>query len=266
VGGHNIFSGRVVEMEGLDGLSVEEAFELTDSTAERSAAACTIRLSEASVAAHVRKSIGVLRGLLGAGYHGRDALERRIAAMQKWLDDPVLLRADPDARYAAVVDVDLNEISEPLLACPNSPDDVRCLTEVAGEPVDEVFIGSCMTRLGHFRSAGEVLRSVSDPVPVRLWLAPPTSTAEKQLREEGMYAVYGSAGARTEVPGCSLCMGNQARVAPGSTVVSTSTRNYPNRMGRDARVFLASAEVASVTATLGRLPTVEEYLAALPGR
>jgi aconitate hydratase 2 / 2-methylisocitrate dehydratase len=259
----HVFSNRVIEMEGLEDFSVEDAFELTDATAERSAAACTFNFSVESVARHLNESIDVLRGLVAAGYEGRPALERRIAAMEVWLANPTLLRADPNAEYAAVLEIDLDLITEPLLACPNDPDDVRPLSEVAGVEVDEVFIGSCMTRGAHFRAAGDILAGTGDEVPVRLWIAPPTSLVRDDLRREGYYNIYGAAGARTEVPGCSLCMGNQARVAPGSTVVSTSTRNFPNRMGRDARVYLASAEVASLAARLGRLPTAEEYFSAV---
>jgi aconitate hydratase 2/2-methylisocitrate dehydratase len=259
----HVFSNRVIEMEGLEDFSVEEAFELTDATAERCAAACTFNFSVESVARHLNESIDVLRGLIAAGYEGAPALERRIAAMKDWLANPTLLRADPNAEYAAVLAIDLDLITEPLLACPNDPDDVRPLSEVAGVAVDEVFIGSCMTRGAHFRAAGDILAGSGDEVPVRLWMAPPTSLVRDDLRREGYYNIYGAAGARTEVPGCSLCMGNQARDAPGSTVVSTSTRNFPNRMGRDARVYLASAEVASLAARLGRLPTAEEYFSAV---
>ena len=265
----NVFSGRILEIEGLDDITVEEAFELADASAERSAAACTIALSEQTVADHLKGSTAVLRGLIGKGYEGRAALERRIEAMEQWIASPSLLKADAGAGYTAVIDIDVSAVEEPLLACPNDPDDVRPLSAVAGQPVDEVFLGSCMTNLGHFQAAGRILakagaRPKEDPsVPTKLWIAPPTSMVEDRLRGDGVYSVYGAAGARTEVPGCSLCMGNQARVGRGSTVVSTSTRNFPNRMGRDARVFLASAEVATVTSALGRIPTVEEYLAAV---
>jgi aconitate hydratase 2 / 2-methylisocitrate dehydratase len=260
-GGHpNPFSGRIIEIEGLEYLSVEEAFELTDSTAERSAAGCTISLSEESVTRAVRANAALLRSLIDSGYQDARTLERRAQAMDQWLADPTLLRADADARYAAVIEIDMTSISEPLLACPNDPDDVRPLSAVAGEAVDEVFIGSCMTNVAHFRAAGDLLAAAGGPVSTRLWIAPPTRLLELQLREEGYYSVYGQAGARTEIPGCSLCMGNQARVNEGATVVSTSTRNFPNRMGPDARVFLGSAQVAAIAAIKGALPTVAEYL------
>lgn len=265
----NVFSGRILEIEGLEDLTVIEAFELADASAERSAAACSVSLGEPTVADHLRSSVETLRGLIDRGYEGRPALERRIEAMERWIDAPVLLKADSAAQYAAVIEIDVSAIDEPLLACPNDPDDVRPLSAVAGTVVDEVFLGSCMTNLGHFQAAARILADdrlppADDPsVPTKLWIAPPTSTVEDRLRRDGVYSVFGAAGARTEVPGCSLCMGNQARVAAGATVVSTSTRNFPNRMGRDARVFLASAEVATVTSALGRIPTVEEYLAAV---
>jgi aconitate hydratase 2 / 2-methylisocitrate dehydratase len=257
----NVFNGRIVEIEGLEHLTVEQAFELSDSTAERSAGGCTIALSEKSVARYLRSNVVLLRWLIDQGYQDRRSLERRATAMERWLAEPTLLRADPDATYAATIDIDVAAITEPLLACPNDPDDVRPLSAVAGRRVDEVFIGSCMTNIGHFRAAGAMLATAGGEVPARLWIAPPTKMDESQLRDEGYYSVYAAAGARTEIPGCSLCMGNQARVAPGSTVVSTSTRNFPNRMGRDADVFLASAELAAVTAIHGRLPTHAEYLA-----
>jgi aconitate hydratase 2/2-methylisocitrate dehydratase len=259
----HVFSGRIIEIEGLEDFSVEEAFELTDATAERSAAACTFNFSPESVVRHLNESIEVLRGLIDAGYRGRAALERRIAAMEEWLAKPTLLRADTGADYAATLEIDLDSITEPLLACPNDPDDVRPLSEVGGVKVDEVFIGSCMTRGVHFRAAGNILAGSDGEVPVRLWMAPPTSLVREDLQRDGYYSIYGAVGAHTEVPGCSLCMGNQARVGPGSTVVSTSTRNFPNRMGADAHVYLASAEVASLAARLGRLPSTEEYLSAL---
>ncbi len=258
---HNVFSGRILEIEGLADLTVEEAFELSDASAERSAAACTIALGEDTVVAHLTASVETLRTLVENGYEGAPALERRIEAMLRWIASPAPLKADAEATYAAVIEVDVASIEEPLLACPNDPDDVRPLSEVAGRPVDEVFLGSCMTNLGHFQEAGRILARQDGGVPVKLWIAPPTSTVAARLRHDGVYSVYGAAGARTEIPGCSLCMGNQARVAPGATVVSTSTRNFPNRMGRDAQVFLASAEVATVTSVLGRIPTVPEYLA-----
>jgi aconitate hydratase 2/2-methylisocitrate dehydratase len=262
---HNVFNGRILEIEGLEQLSVEEAFELTDSTAERSAAACTIRLSEESVERHLRSNVVLLRQLVDAGYQDARSLERRAAAMEAWLANPALLRADPGASYADVLDIDVSSITEPLVACPNDPDDVRCLSEVEGRPVDEVFKGSCMTRVGHFRRAGALLAAHEVPVPSRLWIAPPTKLAQADLRKEGYYSKYAAAGARTEMPGCSLCMGNQAQVSPGSTIVSTSTRNFANRMGQGAQVFLASAELATVAAIYGRLPSLDEYFARVVG-
>ncbi len=259
-GGINVFSGRIIEIEGLETLTVEQAFELSDSTAERSAGGCTIALSEDSVSRYLESNVVMLRWLINAGYQDDRALERRAQAMERWLDHPTLLRADPGAQYAAVIDIDMSAISEPLVACPNDPDDIRPLSAVAGQSIDEVFIGSCMTNIGHFRAAGSILADAGGPVPSRLWIAPPTRMDQAQLREEGYYSIFAAAGARTEIPGCSLCMGNQARVAPGSTVVSTSTRNFPNRMGQGADVFLASAEVAAVAAIKGRMPTLEEYL------
>jgi aconitate hydratase 2 / 2-methylisocitrate dehydratase len=260
-GQRNVFSGRIIEIEGVEQLTVEQAFELSDSTAERSAAGCAIALCQGSVARYLRSNVVMLRWLIDGGYQDARALERRAQAMERWLADPTLLRSDPDADYAAVIDIDVSAIAEPLLACPNDPDDVRPLSQVAGRSIDEVFIGSCMTNIGHFRAAGKLLATTNAAVPTRLWIAPPTKMDQAQLREEGFYSIYAAAGARTEVPGCSLCMGNQARVAPGATVVSTSTRNFPNRMGQDADVFLASAELAAVAAIKGRLPSVEEYFA-----
>jgi aconitate hydratase 2 / 2-methylisocitrate dehydratase len=253
------FSGRIIEIEGLEHLSVDEAFELTDSTAERSAAGCTIALSEESVTLAIRANAALLRALIDSGYQDARTLERRAQAMENWLSHPALLRADGNARFAAVIEIDMTSVTEPLLACPNDPDDVRPLSAVAGRRIDEVFIGSCMTNLAHFRAAGDLLAAAGGPAPTRLWMAPPTKLVENQLREEGYYSTYGSAGARTEIPGCSLCMGNQARVAEGATVVSTSTRNFPNRMGPGAQVFLASAQVAAIAAIKGALPTVTEY-------
>jgi aconitate hydratase 2/2-methylisocitrate dehydratase len=258
-GRKNVFAGRIIEIEGLEDLTVEQAFELSDSTAERSAAGCTISLSEGSVAAYLRSNIVLLRSLIDAGYEDARSLERRAQAMERWLAEPSLLRADADANYAAVVDIETSAITEPLVACPNNPDDVRPLSEVAGRRIDEVFIGSCMTNIGHFRAAGKVLASLPGPVSTRLWIAPPTRMDEAQLRSEGYDGTFGAVGARTERPGCSLCMGNQARVQEGSTVFSTSTRNFPNRMGRGADVFLGSAELAAVVAASGSLPTADEY-------
>ena len=256
----NVFNGRVLEIEGLPNLTVEQAFELSDATAERSAGGCTIDLSEESVAEYLRSNIVMLRWMIANGYGDSRTIERRARAMEEWLENPVLLRADKDAEYAAVIEIDMNTITEPLLACPNDPDDVKPLSEVAGQQIDEVFIGSCMTNIGHFRAAGKLLQSSGQSIPTRLWIAPPTKMDEHQLKEEGYYSMYAAAGARTEMPGCSLCMGNQARVAANSTVVSTSTRNFPNRLGQGADVYLSSAELAAVASVMGKLPTVEEYM------
>lgn len=256
----NPFSGRILELEGLEELSVEEAFEFSDASAERSAAACAVQLGLEPVIEFLRSSVALLRWLIAEGYEDRDALERRLRAMESWLAAPELLRADPDAQYAQVIEIDLDRIEEPLLACPNDPDDVRPLSEVAGTVVDEVFLGSCMTHLGHFRAAARLLEHHGGAVPARLWIAPPTELDRRTLLEEGLYGHFAGAGARLESPGCSLCMGNQARVKPGSTVVSTSTRNFPGRLGDGARVFLASAELATLAAILGRLPNSAEYL------
>lgn len=259
-GKKNVFSGRVLEIEGLPKLKVEQAFEFADASAERSANGCTVKLDKEPIIEFLKSNITLLNWMIAQGYEDQRTLARRIAAMEDWLKNPTLLEADADAEYAEVIEIDMNEITEPLLACPNDPDDVRPLSAVAGDEVDEVFIGSCMTNIGHYRAAGKILED-SGRIPSRLWIAPPTKMDAHQLMEEGYYSTFGKAGARTEMPGCSLCMGNQARVMDGATVVSTSTRNFPNRMGRDANVYLASAEVAAVTSILGRLPTVEEYLA-----
>ncbi|MCE9666028.1 bifunctional aconitate hydratase 2/2-methylisocitrate dehydratase [Halomonas sp. M5N1S17] len=259
-GKKNAFSGRVLEIEGLDDLTVEQAFELSDASAERSAAGCTITLSEESVAEYLKSNITLLKWMISNGYGEERTIGRRIAAMEEWLANPSLMRADKDAEYAEVIEIDLDEIKEPILCAPNDPDDARLLSEVAGEKIDEVFIGSCMTNIGHFRAAGKLLeKQPAGSLKTRLWLAPPTKMDQHQLTEEGYYGIYGRAGARMEMPGCSLCMGNQARVAAKSTVVSTSTRNFPNRLGDGANVYLASAELAAVAAVEGRLPTVEEY-------
>ncbi|WP_192036865.1 bifunctional aconitate hydratase 2/2-methylisocitrate dehydratase [Halomonas sp. YLGW01] len=259
-GKKNAFSGRVLEIEGLEDLTVEQAFELSDASAERSAAGCTITLGEDSVAEYLKSNITLLKWMIDAGYGDRRTIERRILAMEEWLADPSLMRADKDAEYAEVIEIDLDAIKEPVLCAPNDPDDARLLSEVAGRQIDEVFIGSCMTNIGHFRAAGKLLeKQPAGSLKTKLWLAPPTKMDQHQLTEEGYYGIYGRAGARMEMPGCSLCMGNQARVAPKSTVVSTSTRNFPNRLGDGADVFLASAELAAVAAVEGRLPTVEEY-------
>lgn len=257
-GKKNIFSGRILEIEGLDNLTVEQAFELTDASAERSAAACTIALSKQSVVDYLRSNIALLKSMVKQGYESRAALERRIEKMEAWQHKPELISADADAQYAAVIEIDLSEIDEPILCAPNDPDDARKLSEVAGTNIDEVFIGSCMTNIGHFRAAGKLLEKI-DTLPTRLWIAPPTKMDEDELRREGIYNIFGRVGARMEMPGCSLCMGNQARMATGSTAVSTSTRNFPNRLGTDTMVYLASAELAAVAAMLGHLPTIEEY-------
>ncbi|MAX32351.1 MAG: bifunctional aconitate hydratase 2/2-methylisocitrate dehydratase [Halomonadaceae bacterium] len=259
-GKKNAFSGRVLEIEGLEDLTVEQAFELSDASAERSAAGCTITLGEDSVSEYLKSNITLLKWMIDAGYGDRRTIERRILAMEEWLANPSLMRADKDAEYAEVIEIDLEEVKEPVLCAPNDPDDARLLSEVAGQSIDEVFIGSCMTNIGHFRAAGKLLeKQPAGSLKTKLWLAPPTKMDQHQLTEEGYYGIYGRAGARMEMPGCSLCMGNQARVAPKSTVVSTSTRNFPNRLGDGADVFLASAELAAVAAVEGRLPTVEEY-------
>ena len=257
----NAFNGRVLEIEGLDFLTVEQAFELSDASAERSAAGCTITLSEASVAEYLTSNITLLKWMISEGYGDARTLSRRIEGMQAWLANPSLMRADADAEYAEVIEIDLADVKEPVLCCPNDPDDAKLLSDVAGDKIDEVFIGSCMTNIGHFRAAGKLLDKVpGGSLTTKLWIAPPTKMDAHQLMEEGYYNIYGKAGARTEMPGCSLCMGNQARVAPNSTVVSTSTRNFPNRLGQGANVYLASAELASVAAVMGKLPTVEEYM------
>jgi aconitate hydratase 2/2-methylisocitrate dehydratase len=261
-GKKNIFSGRVLEIEGLPDLKVEQAFELSDASAERSANGCTVRLNKEPIQEYLESNITLLKWMIADGYDDERTLQRRIDAMQAWLDDPQLLEPDADAEYAEVIEIDLNEIKEPIVACPNDPDDVKPLSAVAGTKIDEVFIGSCMTNIGHYRAAGKVLEQ-SGAVPTRLWIAPPTKMDEHQLTEEGYYAIFGRVGARTEVPGCSLCMGNQARVADNATVFSTSTRNFPNRLGKDANVYLGSAELAAVAASMGKLPTVEEYKAAV---
>ncbi|MCP2619708.1 bifunctional aconitate hydratase 2/2-methylisocitrate dehydratase [Candidatus Aminicenantes bacterium AC-334-K16] len=264
-GKKNVFNGRLIEMEGLPDLTVEQAFELTDATAERSAAGGTIALSEETVARFLRSNVALLKKMIEAGYQDADALQRRIEAMEAWLANPQLLRRDENAEFAAVLEINLDEITEPILACPNDPDDVRLLSEVAGDKIDEIFIGSCMTNIGHFRAAGKIFEGVGY-LPTRIWLTPPTKMDRSQLMKEGYYSIYASVGARTEIPGCSLCMGNQARVRPGATIISTSTRNFDNRMGDGARVYLGSAEVAAVAALLGRLPTPEEYFKVMEER
>mmetsp|Transcript_10997 Transcript_10997/g.17634 ORF Transcript_10997/g.17634 Transcript_10997/m.17634 type:complete len:918 (+) Transcript_10997:95-2848(+) len=259
-GKKNIFSGRILEIEGLPDLKCEQAFELSDASAERSAAGCTIKLNKEPIIEYLKSNVVMLKWMISEGYGDVRTLERRIARMEDWLANPVLMEADPKAEYAAVIDINLDELKEPVLALPNDPDASALLSDYAGTPVDEVFIGSCMTNIGHFRAAGKLLAKETKPIPTRLWIAPPTKMDEAQLIEEGYYSTFGVAGARTEMPGCSLCMGNQARVAPGCTTVSTSTRNFPNRLGQGANVFLASAELAAVAAIEGKLPTVEEYM------
>ena len=259
-GKKNIFSGRILEIEGLPNLKCEQAFELSDASAERSAGGCTIRLGKEPIIEYLQSNVTLLRWMIDEGYNDARTLERRAAQMEAWLADPVLMEADADAEYARIFEIDLNEIKEPLLACPNDPDDIKPLSEVAGTRIDEVFIGSCMTNIGHFRAAGKMLQKSAEVIPTRLWISPPTRMDRHQLTEEGYYSIFGKAGARTEMPGCSLCMGNQARVKAQSTVVSTSTRNFPNRLGDGANVFLASAEIAAVCSILGHIPTPEEYL------
>jgi aconitate hydratase 2 / 2-methylisocitrate dehydratase len=254
----NEFSGRVLEIEGLPNLKVEQAFELSDASAERSAAGCTIKLNKEPIIEYLNSNIVLLKNMIAQGYADKRTIERRIAKMQEWLAAPTLLEADKDAEYAHIIEIDLADIKEPILCCPNDPDDAKFLSEVAGTKIDEAFIGSCMTNIGHFRAASKLLEGKRD-IPVKLWVAPPTKMDAEQLTQEGHYANFGSAGARTEMPGCSLCMGNQAQVKEGATVVSTSTRNFPNRLGKNTNVYLASAELAAIASKLGRLPTVAEY-------
>ncbi len=255
----NVFNGRVMEMEGLPDLKVEQAFELTDATAERSCAGCTIQLGVETVSEYLRSNIALLKNMVARGYQDARTIMRRVAKMEQWLANPVLMEADADAEYVDTIEVNLSEIKEPIVAAPNDPDNVKLMSECAGDKIDEVFIGSCMTNIGHYRAAAKVLEGAGH-VKVRLWICPPTRMDEHQLKEEGVYGIFGAAGARTEMPGCSLCMGNQARVEDGATVFSTSTRNFNNRMGKDARVYLGSAELAAVCALLGRIPTVDEYM------
>ncbi|TVQ54470.1 MAG: bifunctional aconitate hydratase 2/2-methylisocitrate dehydratase [Spirulina sp. DLM2.Bin59] len=256
----NVFNGRIMEMEGLPDLKVEQAFELTDATAERSCAGSTIKLSEATVAEYLRSNVALLTNMVARGYQDATTLMRRVAKMEQWLANPELMAADPDAEYVDILEVNLNEIKEPIVAAPNDPDNVKLMSECAGDTIHEVFIGSCMTNIGHYRAAAKILEGAG-PVKGRLWICPPTRMDEKQLREEGIYGIFAAAGARTEMPGCSLCMGNQARVEDGVTVFSTSTRNFNNRMGKGAQVYLGSAELAAVCALLGKIPTVAEYMA-----
>jgi len=257
-GKKNIFSGRCLEIEGLPNLKIEQAFELSDASAERSASGCTIKLNKEPITEYLKSNIVMLRWMIGSGYGDAKTLERRAQAMEEWIANPELLEPDENAEYAEIIEINLNEITEPLLACPNDPDDIKPLSEVAETKIDEVFIGSCMTNIGHFRAAGHLLKKYNG-TKARLWVVPPTKMDEKQLMEEGIYNVFGTSGARTEVPGCSLCMGNQARVLANSTVVSTSTRNFPNRLGDGADVFLASAELAAIASIIGKLPSPKEY-------
>lgn len=256
----NAFSGRILEIEGLPDLKVEQAFELSDASAERSAAGCSIKLDKAPIIEYLNSNITMLRWMISNDYGDARTLERRALAMEEWIKNPQLMEADKNAEYAEIIEIDISQIKEPILACPNDPDDVKTLSEVAGTKIDEVFLGSCMTNIGHFRAAGKLLEEHGEKIPTRLWVAPPTKMDEKQLTDEGYYDIYDAAGARTEMPGCSLCMGNQARVEEKSTVVSTSTRNFPNRLGDGANVYLSSAEIAAVVSILGKIPTYEEYM------
>ncbi len=260
-GKKNVFSGRIIEIEGLPDLKVEQAFELSDSTAERSAGGCSVRLDKAPILEYLNSNIALLKWMLSQGYGDARTIERRIKAMQVWIANPVLMEPDADADYFEIIDINLNDIKEPLLACPNDPDDIKPLSAVAGTKIDEVFIGSCMTNIGHFRAASKLLDKFDSKLSTQLWISPPTKMDQQQLTEEGHYSVFGRSGARTEMPGCSLCMGNQARVADNATVVSTSTRNFPNRLGNGANVFLASAELAAICSILNKIPTIEEYMA-----
>ena len=259
-GKKNIFSGRILEIEGLPDMKVEQAFELSDASAERSAAGCTVQLNPEPIIEYINSNIVLLKNMIAQGYHDERTISRRIKAMEAWLAKPQLLKADQDAEYAAVIEIDLAEITEPIVCCPNDPDDAKTLSDVAGAKIDEVFIGSCMTNIGHFRAASKLLEGKKD-IPVKLWMAPPTKMDAQQLTEEGHYGVFGAAGARMEMPGCSLCMGNQAQVKEGATVMSTSTRNFPNRLGKNTNVYLGSAELAAICSKLGRIPTKAEYLA-----
>ncbi len=261
-GKKNIFSGRILEIEGLPDLKVEQAFELSDASAERSAAGCTVHLNKEPIMEYINSNITLMKWMIAEGYADARTLQRRIAAQEAWLNDPQLMKGDDDAEYAAVIEIDLADVHEPICACPNDPDDVKTLSEVSGVKIDEVFIGSCMTNIGHFRAASKLLEGKRD-IPVKLWIAPPTKMDAQQLTEEGHYGVFGNAGARTEMPGCSLCMGNQAQVREGATVMSTSTRNFPNRLGKGANVYLGSAELAAICSRLGRIPTKEEYMASV---
>jgi aconitate hydratase 2/2-methylisocitrate dehydratase len=255
----NVFSGRIMEIEGLPDLKVEQAFELTDASAERSCAGCTIKLSVETVAEYLRSNVALLKNMVARGYADARTIMRRVIKMEQWLANPVLMSADADAEYAEIIEIDLNEIKEPIVAAPNDPDNIKLLSQVVNDPVQEVFVGSCMTNIGHYRATAKVLEGAGT-VNTRLWICPPTRMDEQQLKQEGVYNIFDAANARTEMPGCSLCMGNQARVADATTVFSTSTRNFNNRMGKDARVYLGSAELAAVCALLGRIPSVQEYM------
>jgi aconitate hydratase 2/2-methylisocitrate dehydratase len=256
----NEFSGRILEIEGLPDLKVEQAFELSDASAERSAAGCTVKLNPEPVKEYLNSNITLMKNMIAQGYSDKRALERRIKAVEAWLAKPNLLEADQDAEYAHVIEIDMSELKEPVVCCPNDPDDAKLLSEVAGQKIDEVFIGSCMTNIGHFRAASKLLEGKRD-IPVKLWIAPPTKMDAAELTKEGHYGVFGAAGARTEMPGCSLCMGNQAQVREGATVMSTSTRNFPNRLGKNTNVYLGSSELAAICSKLGRIPTAAEYAA-----
>jgi len=258
----NEFSGRILEIEGLPNLKVEQAFELSDASAERSAAGCTIQLNPEPIQEYLTSNVVLMKNMIGNGYADARTLERRIAKVEAWLAAPALLQADKDAEYAHVIEIDLADIKEPILCCPNDPDDAKFLSQVAGTKIDEAFIGSCMTNIGHFRAAAKLLEGQRD-IPVKLWVAPPTKMDQTELIKEGHYANFGAAGARTEQPGCSLCMGNQAQVREGATVVSTSTRNFPNRLGKNSNVYLASAELTAIASRLGHIPSVAEYHAAM---
>ena len=254
----NIFSGRCLEIEGLPDLKIEQAFELSDASAERSASGCTVKLDKEPIIEYLKSNITLLRWMISDGYHDPKTLERRAREMEEWIKNPELMEADKDAEYAAVIDIPLEEITEPLLCCPNDPDDVKKLSDVAGDKVDETFIGSCMTNIGHFRAAGKLLDKYGES-KTRLWVVPPTRMDEYQLKQEGYYEIFNGSKARVEIPGCSLCMGNQARAADNTTMVSTSTRNFPNRMGDGCNVYLASSEVTAISSLLGKIPSVAEY-------
>jgi len=262
----NVFAGRILEIEGLPDLKAEQAFELSDASAERSAAACTVLLNNEPVIEYIKSNVTLLEAMVKDGYADKTTLERRIGKMKEWLANPTLMKPDADAEYAAVIDIDLNTITEPILACPNDPDNVKLLSEVAGTPLDEVFLGSCMTNIGHYRAAGEVMRGEGEVNVEKFWVVPPTRMDEQQLINEGYYDVYKDIKAQTEIPGCSLCMGNQASARQGSTVFSTSTRNFDNRLGKGTQVYLGSAELAALCAKLGRIPTVKEYMDLVPAK